>query len=144
MRSIEPHAVSYAVIFVSDGVFEMPLSARIYGGFDELRARPAGKVAEYTAECRTMGIEILPPDVNESTRTLLFRTITYGNGLVAVKNIGRSFINSLMQEREEGGTFRSFDDFCERMYGGELNRRAVESLIKCGGLTAWVTDAASS
>jgi len=53
-------------------------------------------------------------------------------GLVAVKNIGRGFISEVTAEREENGAFKSFEDFCRRMYGGELNRRALESLIKCG------------
>ena len=91
------------------------------------------KVAYYTSECKAMGIQLLPPDVNESNDgfTVSGNNIRYG--LVAVKNIGRGFIQAVMAERERGGKFTGFDEFCERMYGTELNKRAVESLIKCGG-----------
>ena len=52
-------------------------------------------------------------------------------GLVAIKNIGRGFIQALVRERQQGGLFTSFQDFCERMFV-DLNRRVVENLIKCG------------
>ena len=90
------------------------------------------KVAEYIAECRSMGIELLPPDVNESGADF---TVSGGNirfGLVAIKGIGRGFIDALMKEREENGPFTALDEFCRRMYGHELNRRSVESLIRAG------------
>lgn len=53
-------------------------------------------------------------------------------GLVAIKGIGWGFINGLVAEREKNGPFTAFDEFCRRMYGKELNKRAVESLIKAG------------
>lgn len=53
-------------------------------------------------------------------------------GLVAVKGVGRGLIKALVKEREENGPFRSFQDFCERMYDKDLNRRALENLIRCG------------
>ena len=79
-----------------------------------------------------MGIELLPPDVNESGADF---TVSGGNirfGLVAIKGIGRGFIDALMKEREENGPFTALDEFCRRMYGHELNRRSVESLIRAG------------
>ena len=53
-------------------------------------------------------------------------------GLAAIKNIGRGFIQKVMQERENGGAFMGLEDFCSRMYGTDLNKRAMENLIKCG------------
>jgi DNA polymerase-3 subunit alpha len=90
------------------------------------------KVAEYIAECRDMGIRLLPPDVNESDADF---TVAGGNlrfGLVAIKGIGRHFIDALMAERAENGPFKALDEFCRRMYGKDMNRRAVESLIRAG------------
>ena len=90
------------------------------------------KVAEYIAECRELGIKLLPPDVNESDANF---TVSGGNirfGLVAIKGIGWGAIESLVADRRENGPFKSFDDFCRRMNGRELNRRAVENLIKAG------------
>jgi len=90
------------------------------------------RVAEYTHECRNMGIKLLPPDINESYSMFTVSGNDLRYGLVAVKNIGRGFIAEVLKEREENGPFKSFEDFCKRTYGGDQNRRAVESLIKCG------------
>ena len=79
-----------------------------------------------------MGIKVLPPDVNESDARF---TVVGGNirfGLVAIKNIGEKFIQQLMNERSLNGPFRDLEEFCRRMTGRELNRRAVESLIRSG------------
>ena len=90
------------------------------------------KIAEYMAECRNIGIAILPPDLNRSTA--YFSVVEEGIrfGLAAVKNIGRGFIDKVERERQEKGPYRSLEDFCQRMYGTELNKRAMENLIKCG------------
>ena len=92
----------------------------------------SAKVAEYISECRDMGIRLLPPDVNESDAwfTVVGRDIRFG--LAAVKNIGEKFIFQLMDERRADGPFTGLEDFCRRMSGKELNRRAVESLIRSG------------
>jgi DNA polymerase-3 subunit alpha len=91
-----------------------------------------GKVAEYIAECRTMGIELLPPDVNESDADFTVVGPNIRFGLTAVKGIGRGFVNELVAERASDGPFVAFDEFCRRMYGKELNRRPVESMIRAG------------
>ena len=90
------------------------------------------KVAGYIAECKELGIPVLPPDLNESTAhfTVVPEGIRFG--LAAVKNIGRGFIGKVVAEREFSGPFRSLEDFCTRMHGTELNKRAMENLIKCG------------
>lgn len=92
------------------------------------------KIAAYIAECSRMGIRVLPPNVNQSRRgfTVAGRDIRFG--LLAVKNLGDGFLRSLIQERDTNGNFESFYQFCKRMYGKDLNRRALESLVKCGAL----------
>ena len=92
----------------------------------------SAKVAEYIAECRDLGIRLLPPDVNESDAdfTVVGEHIRFG--LVAIKGIGRGFIQALMEDRKANGPFTAFDEFCRRMYGKDLNRRAVENLIRAG------------
>ncbi len=93
-----------------------------------------GKVAGYIAECTRLGIRVLPPHVNESLSrfTVVGKDIRFG--LLAVKNIGGAFLERLIRERERKGKFQSFYDFCKRMYGMDLNRRVLESLIRCGAL----------
>ncbi len=90
------------------------------------------KVAGYISDCKDMGIPVLPPNINESDAhfTVVPEGIRFG--LAAVKNIGRGFIQKVTAERQAGGLFQSLEDFCTRLYGTELNKRAVENLIKCG------------
>ena len=92
------------------------------------------KVIEYIGECNRMGIQVLPPDVNISGEGFTVSGQHIRFGLLAVKNIGRGFIRELITEREANGAFKSFSDFCDRMYGKEMNKRALESLIKSGAL----------
>lgn len=93
-----------------------------------------GKVAGYIAECAKLGIRVLPPHVNESLSqfSVVGKDIRFG--LLAVKNIGEAFLDRLVKEREQNGKFQSFFEFCKRMYGLDLNRRVLESLIRCGAL----------
>lgn len=91
------------------------------------------KIAFYTAECKRMGIAVLPPHVNESRETF---TPTEGGirfGLTAIKNIGEGFVINLIEERKNG-EFTSLYDFCRRISGKDFNRRALEGLIKSGAL----------
>jgi DNA polymerase-3 subunit alpha len=90
------------------------------------------KVAEYIAECRELGIKLLPPDVNESDSNFTVSGENIRFGLVAIKGIGWGAIDELVADRKANGPFRDFMDFCQRMSGKELNRRAVENLIKSG------------
>ena len=95
----------------------------------------AGKVSGYIAECSRIHIAVLPPHVNESLEgfTVVDGRIRFG--LLAVKNLGRGFIKGILEERKTGGPFTSFYSFCKRIYGGkDVNRRALESLVKCGAL----------
>lgn len=89
------------------------------------------KVIEYSAECQRLGIKVLPPDINVSGGGFTPDNGKIRFGLNAVKNVGRSLIDSVVRERQKR-PFRSLYDFCKRMHDCELNRRAVESLIKSG------------
>ncbi|MBF0253561.1 MAG: hypothetical protein HQL11_00305 [Candidatus Omnitrophica bacterium] len=91
------------------------------------------KVVQYIDECKRMGIEVLPPDVNESFPSFTVvgeRSIRFG--LAAVKNVGQAAIDSVIQNRIKTGPFKSLHDFCERVDSRAVNRKTIESLIKCG------------
>ncbi len=91
------------------------------------------KVAEYVAECREMGIEILPPDINESRRgftPLEDRRIRFG--LAVVKHVGSNAVQAILSARSEGGPFRSFFDLCQRIQEDGLDRESLEALVKAG------------
>ncbi len=90
------------------------------------------KVVQYINECNRLGIKILPPHVNESTEEFAVSDNKIHFSLLAVKNLGKGFIRRIFAERTLNGKFTDFYDFCRRMYGKDFNRRAIESLIKCG------------
>ncbi len=94
----------------------------------------ASKTALYIEECNRLGIKVLSPHVNRSGA----RFSVSGNDIVfpllSIKNTGRALIAKIESERTSGGNFKSFWDFCKRIYGNELNRRALESLVKAGAL----------
>lgn len=92
----------------------------------------ADKINHYIINCKEMGIDRLPPDVNKSRIGFTVEDGKIRFGLLAVKNVGKSFIEALVAERDSGGEFKSFSDFVERMAGIGLNKRAVEGLIACG------------
>ena len=92
------------------------------------------KTAGYIADCREMGIALLHPDINVSEDKFTVEPEGIRFGLGAVKNIGRGLIRQVMAERSENGPFTSLEDFAERMFHSDLNKRAVENLIKCGAM----------
>jgi len=126
------HAVAYAVIAYQTAYLKQHYPRQYMAALLSSVLGWPEKVAEYALECREMGIRLLPPDVNESGSMFTVSGSDLRYGLVAVKNIGRGFIGELVAEREKNGPFSGFEEFCRRMYGGDLNRRAVESLIKSG------------
>ena len=126
------HAVSYAIISYRTAYMKCHYSREYMAALLSSVLDNSSKVAEYIAECREWGIKLLPPDVNESEADFTVSGENIRFGLVAIKNIGRGFINSLMESRENEGKFKSFDEFCRRLYGRDLNRRAVENLVRAG------------
>jgi DNA polymerase-3 subunit alpha len=95
------------------------------------------KVAAAVAECRRMGIEVLPPDVHSSGVEFTVEGQATRFGLLAVKNVGQSAIESIIAARAEGGPFRSLTDFCTRVDLRLANRKVLESLARVGALNAF-------
>ncbi len=91
------------------------------------------KIAVYLDECAKHGIAVLPPSVNESEAGFTISDKSIRFGLKAIKNIGQGLIDSIVRNRENGA-YTSFYDFCSRVYGRELNKRALENLIRSGAL----------
>ena len=126
------HAVSYAIVSYRTAWMKCHWPREYMAALLTSILGNSSKVAEYIAECRSMGIALLPPDVNESDAdfTVVGNNIRFG--LAAVKGVGFGFVQNLMTEREINGPFTAFDEFCRRMYGKDLNRRPIESLIRAG------------
>ena len=126
------HAVCYAILTYQTAYFKANYPREYMAALLTSVLDSSAKVATYIAECKEMNIPILPPDVNESGSdfTVVAEGIRFG--LVGVKGVGRGLIDALAAERERGGPYRGFQDFCQRMFDHNLNRRALENLIRCG------------
>ncbi len=90
------------------------------------------KISRYVHECKNLGIEVLPPDINESGARFAIVKGRIRFGLVAAKNVGESAADEIISAREKNGMYKSFGDFCERINTSHVNKRCIESLIKCG------------
>jgi DNA polymerase-3 subunit alpha len=90
------------------------------------------KVPFFVAQAEQMGIEILPPDVNESDHEFMVREGAIRFGLDAVKGVGFAAVEAIKRAREEGGPFESLWDFCARVDARTVNKKAIEALVKCG------------
>jgi len=128
------HAVCYAVVAYQTAYLKCHYPRQYMAALMTSVLDSAGKISGYIAECKELGIPVLPPDINHSEDNFTVEGDAIRFGLGAVKNVGRSLIRAMSAKRAEGGPFRSLEDFLQRMGEGELNKRAVENFIKCGAM----------
>ena len=128
------HAVCYAVVAYQTAYLKCHYPRQYMAALMTSVLDSAVKISTYIAECKELGIPLLSPDINHSEDHFSVEEGGIRFGLGAVKNIGRGLIRSVSQKRREGGPFQSLQDFLERMDEGELNKRAVENLIRCGAM----------
>lgn len=126
------HAVAYAVVAYQTAYFKCRFTQEYMAALLTSVLDSSEKVAEYIAECKDCGINLLPPDINESGASFTVAGKNLRFGLAAVKGVGWGFINAVLAERERHGLFTSFPDFIQRMLDSDLNKRVLESLIRCG------------
>src|SRR5215813_436808 len=125
------HSVAYAYLAFQTAYLKAHFPEHFYAAVLSSEAQDAAKVFKYSKELRAQSIQLLPPDVNESNSsfTPLSGAIRYG--LTAIKGLGQSTVNAVIEARA-GGPFRSFFDFAERVDTAALNRRALEGLVSAG------------
>lgn len=125
------HAAAYAFVTYQTAYlktfYPVEYMASLISSIDDL-----DKINHYIANCKEMGIDRLPPDVNKSEDTFTVENNSIRFGLSAVKNVGRAMILNLVNERKNNGEFKTFSDFIDRMAGQDMNKRALEGLISCG------------
>jgi len=131
------HAVCYAVVAYQTAYLKCHYPKQYMAALMTSVLDSAEKVSGYIAECKSMGISVLPPDINHSIDTFTVEGDAIRFGLGAVKNVGRGLIRTVAARREDGGPFKSLEDFLQRMGEGELNKRAVENFIKCGAMDSF-------
>ena len=130
------HAVCYAIVAYQTAWFKCHYPREYMAALLTSVLDSQGKIAEYIAECRSMGIRLLPPDINESGPHFTVSGQDIRFGLAALKGVGRGFTNQVLAERQAGGPFTSFLDFCQRLQEADLNKRVLESLIRAGAFDA--------
>ena len=127
------HAAAYAVVAYRTAYLKCRYPTEYFAALLTSVLDSPSKISQYTAECKRMGIKIMPPDVNESYENFTSNGKNIRFGLLAVRNLGSNLINQLVDERKSG-KYTSMYDFCSRNYSRNFNRRALEGLIKSGAM----------
>ncbi|MGN1160113.1 MAG: DNA polymerase III subunit alpha [Lachnospiraceae bacterium] len=130
------HAACYAVVSYQTAYLKYYYPVEYMAALLTSVIDNPGKVSEYILVARSMGIEILPPDINEGETGFSVSGKGIRYALTAIKSIGRPVIDAIVEERNLGGPFRNLKDFLTRMSGSErdVNKRAIENFIKAGAL----------
>ena len=128
------HAAAYAVVAYQTAWLKYYYPVEFMAALMTSVIDNSGKVSEYILTCRQMGIDILPPDINEGEARFSVSDGAIRFALCAIKSIGRPVVESIIEERQLAGRFKSLTDFIERMGGKDVNKRVVENLIKAGAL----------
>ena len=126
------HSAAYAMIAYQTAYLKAHFPVEFMAAILTSEMNTTEEVVKYIAECRNHDIQILPPDINQSETSFTVVEGAIRFGLAAVKNVGEGAIESILQARDEEGPFKSLFDFCERVDHRKVNRRVIESLIKCG------------
>lgn len=153
-RAIEPfaaygfnkaHAASYGIVAYQTAYMKAHYPVQYMTSVLQAESGDADKVAAISHECRRMGIEVLPPDVNESFKNfaMVSKQGEIGRirfGLTAIKNVGEHICEVVYRERKEHGQYASLEDFLERVDDKDLNKKSLESLIQAGAMDCFGHD----
>jgi DNA polymerase-3 subunit alpha len=126
------HSTAYAMISYQTAYLKANYPVEFMAALLTSEKDNRDKIIKYINSCKDMGINVLPPDINESQSDFSITGEHIRFGLAAVKNVGIGAIDSIISVRENEGKFASFDDFCNRVDLRKINKRMIESVIKCG------------
>jgi DNA polymerase-3 subunit alpha len=133
------HSVAYALVAFQTAYLKAHYPEHFYAAVLSSEAQDAAKVFKYSKELRAQGIKLLPPDVNESFSGFTPLTGAIRYGLAAIKGLGLSTVNSVIEARK-AGPFKSFFEFTERLSHSGLNKRVLEGLVGAGAFDSLQTD----
>ncbi len=128
------HAAAYAVVAYQTAYLKRHYPKEYMAALLTSVLDNTDKVIGYISECEAMGLTILPPDINKSDGRFTVEGEAIRFGLLAIKNTGRALLDDLVKERQQNGPYQNLTDLCQRLYGKDMNRRALESFIKSGAL----------
>jgi DNA polymerase-3 subunit alpha len=126
------HSTAYAIISYQTAYLKAHYPVEFMAALLTSEKDNRDKIINHISSCKEMGVNVLPPDINESKSDFSVVGENIRFGLAAVKNVGIGAIESIITSRENEGPFRSIVDFCERVDPRKVNKRVMESLIKCG------------
>ncbi|NWG12118.1 MAG: DNA polymerase III subunit alpha [Acidobacteria bacterium] len=131
------HSTAYALLAYQTAYLKVHYPVQFMAALLSSEIGKTDKIVSYIAECRDMGIPVLPPDINESD--LLFRSVggAIRFGLLAIRNVGSGAIPSILLFRREKGRFKSLYQFCEEVDSRSVNKRVIESLIRSGAFDSF-------
>jgi DNA polymerase-3 subunit alpha len=138
-----PHSTLYGLLSYQTAYLKVNYPAQYMAAVLDAAAGSTEDVAKAVAECGRLGVEVLPPDVNQSHTGFRFQRhldehgtdrLAIRFGLSAIKNVGHGPVQSIIAAREQDGPFKNLEDFCARIERQALNKRVVEALIKCGAM----------
>ncbi|MGL5253419.1 MAG: OB-fold nucleic acid binding domain-containing protein, partial [Brevinema sp.] len=126
------HAAAYALVAYQTAYLKYYYKSEYMAALMSSVLSNSGKINEYIANCKSTQIKVLPPNVNTSENgfTVVGKDINFG--LLAIKRLGKGAISSIVQERTINGKYKDLPDFCERIHGKDVNKAAIEALIKSG------------
>ncbi len=126
------HAAAYAVVSYQTAYLKFYFPVEFMAAIMTSVEDKLSKLAEYIQEAKDMGIEILPPDINEAESGFRADGHNIRYGLSAIKGVGRNVIDNIVKERKENGPYKDLYDFCQRLILKDINKRTVENFIKAG------------
>lgn len=128
------HSAAYALVSYQTAYLKAHHPAQFMAALLTLDMNNTEKVVRYINECKEQNLEVLPPDINESYKDFAVVNDRIRFGLAAVKNVGGSALDSIVEERLADGAYSSISDFCNRVDSRKVNSRVIEALIKSGSL----------
>lgn len=132
------HSAAYALIAYHTAYLKAHYPAQFLAALLSCDVDNTDKVVRYISECKLHDIDVLPPDINESYKDFTVINDRVRFGLAAVKNVGGAALDSILEEREQNGTYESLTDFCSRIDSSKVNRKVIESLVKAGAFDSMI------
>ena len=131
------HAACYALIGYQTAYLKTHYPVEYMAALLNGDSGDTERIAFFVAEAKKMGVEVLPPDVQKSVRDFVPEGTNIRFGLLGVKNVGSAIVDAIVDERARGGPFQSFAEFLSRVQHKDLNKKSLESLLKCGAFDSF-------
>ncbi len=128
------HAAAYAVLAYETAWLKVHYPVEFMAALMTNVIGDSNQIADYIRDCREMGIPVLPPDINESGRSFTVKDGSIRFGLLGVKNVGEGVVNAILETRREKGKYKDLFDLVNNVDVREMNKKALESLIRAGAL----------